>query len=156
MRTFRNAAGVNAAGTCSLALVHRGAPLASGGDVETVQLQYCCTCTLTCKLKGLDRSDDVILTSCVVREQFHSMGAMAMATMATRPGVMIAWLCICLCDCSSPVTVAAAAAAPLDRPLLFGSGYIYPAWKGLTGDAATKWEGASLDALVGMGATLTG
>lgn len=43
-----------------------------------------------------------------------------------------------------------------DRPLIFGSGYIYPAWKGLSGASAVKWEEASLDAIRGMGGTLTG
>ena len=43
-----------------------------------------------------------------------------------------------------------------DRPLIFGSGYIYPAWKGLNGAAAVKWEEASLAAIAGMGGTLTG
>lgn len=44
------------------------------------------------------------------------------------------------------------------RPLLYGSGYIYPAWKGF-GDGSSEalaWEQASLDGLVEMGAALTG
>lgn len=48
-------------------------------------------------------------------------------------------------------------ASPTAAPRrLYGSGYIYPAWKGLSGTAAARWEAASLDALVGMGATVTG
>jgi hypothetical protein len=56
--------------------------------------------------------------------------------------------------------VAAASAAPPPpvhaRPLLYGSGYIYPSWKGFTGAAAQAWEEATLSALVDMGAAVTG
>ena len=44
------------------------------------------------------------------------------------------------------------------RPLLYGSGYIYSAWKGFEDGSseALAWEQASLDGLSDMGATLTG
>jgi hypothetical protein len=64
-----------------------------------------------------------------------------------------------LCDClAATIAVPQGDNRGLSRPLIFGSGYIYPAWKGLNGEAATavKWEDASLNAIVGMGGTLTG
>ena len=42
------------------------------------------------------------------------------------------------------------------RPLLYGSGYIYPQWKGFSNTSGAKWEASNLDALVDMGAAVTG
>lgn len=58
---------------------------------------------------------------------------------------------------AAPAGLAAARPAPSqDRPLLYGSGYIYPAWKGFAGAQASRWESANLQLLQDAGAAATG